>query len=68
MAGLWVPASKSLPQGALTQLVCEARQLGPWGLPGFPPLVPFTLGLGPHSVQTVGVCREQGGRTQFPHL
>ena len=55
------------------------------GLPGLlrpPALAPFTLDLGPHSLQAVGVCREQGGwapgfsasqsahlpRPRFPHL
>ena len=40
-------------------LMWETRPLGSQGLLWPPTLAPFTLDLGPHSLQAVGVCREQ---------
>lgn len=58
------------------------KAAGSRGLLWPPTLAPFTLDLGPHSLQAVGVCREQGDwapgfsasqsahlpRPRFPHL
>lgn len=46
-----------LSWGALTLLVWVTRPLGSRGLLRPLALAPFTLDLGPHSLQAVGVCR-----------